>query len=531
MQLFIYHTSYIPMITARFTLVLALLLAMSAPFFAQNDTLVYLPAINPKEIHLEDMNNDGREDLILLGSKSAILFRDSSSLTFPNALELPFNIEEAAILDLDGDEDLDIIGVALNPSMGIYILESVADTFQVHQIFAEGQNLQFAYQQDTLWLFSHGAYDAYILKNTGDLLAWEVDTIHMCSYIQAFVPLFINSDAYLDFFIYTSGYPCEYMVRQYTGSADGFDVASEVPLSDLPFNPYHVAKYRLNSAEQDGLLIMDGSFSASLYYVESTGELLDIANPQLLSINTDLDHYFLLDVNNDSISEIILNSYSNDSISIIRQSEIDGWQEDSLYMIVEGLVLPEDLDVFSYESGDSSSFLSLSYGLINKISTYSTISQNLGNYYRLGSVFTSEAITPIADRILVNHAYGTDYSFRYSVDDLKFIPDTIFLNNFPCGGIRNITQKDVNLDGINDIFINTYDGLSWSCDNSFYYQSVGTDSFSLRYIPTYGYLDQMSFGDINQDGYPDLLGRYNSSEEYDRFPQFFKNNGISFSLA
>ncbi len=353
MQLFIYHTSYIPMITARFTLVLALLLAMSAPFFAQNDTLVYLPAINPKEIHLEDMNNDGREDLILLGSKSAILFRDSSSLTFPNALELPFNIEEAAILDLDGDEDLDIIGVALNPSMGIYILESVADTFQVHQIFAEGQNLQFAYQQDTLWLFSHGAYDAYILKNTGDLLAWEVDTIHMCSYIQAFVPLFINSDAYLDFFIYTSGYPCEYMVRQYTGSADGFDVASEVPLSDLPFNPYHVAKYRLNSAEQDGLLIMDGSFSASLYYVESTGELLDIANPQLLSINTDLDHYFLLDVNNDSISEIILNSYSNDSISIIRQSEIDGWQEDSLYMIVEGLVLPEDLDVFSYESGDS----------------------------------------------------------------------------------------------------------------------------------------------------------------------------------
>ena len=519
------------MITARFSFVLALLLGMSSQFFAQNDTLVYLPAINPKEIHVEDMNNDGREDLILLGSKSAVLFRDSSSLTFPNAFELPFNIAEAAILDLDGDEDLDMIGIAASPSMGIYILESVADTFQVHQIFAEGQHLQLAYQQDTIWLFSYGAYDAYILKNTGDLLSWEVDTIHMCSYIQAFVPLFINSDDYLDFYIYTNGYPCEYMIRQYTGSPDGFVLASEVPLSDLPFNPYHVAKFRLNSAEQDGLLIMDYSFNASLYFIESTGELLDIANPQLLSINSNVDHYFILDVDNDSISEIILNSYSNDSISIIRQSESGAWEEDSLYMIVEGLLLLEDLDVIIYESGDSTSFLSLSYGLINKISTYSTISQNLGNYYRLGSVFISEAITPISDRILVNHWFGTNYSFRYSPDDLKFIPHSVFLNNVPCGTIRNITQKDVNLDGINDIFINKFDGLSWSCDNSFYYQSVGTDSFALRYIPTYGYLDQMSFGDINQDGYPDLLGRYNSSTEYDRFPQFFKNDGISFSLA
>lgn len=132
---------------------------------------------------------------------------------------------------------------------------------------------------------------------------------------------------------------------------------------------------------------MDYSFNASLYYIESTGELLDIGNPQLLSINSNVDHYFMLDVDNDSISEIILNSYSNDSISIIRQSESGVWEEDSLYMIVEGLLLLEDLDVISYESGDSTSFLSLSYGLINKISTYSTISQNLGNYYRLGSVF------------------------------------------------------------------------------------------------------------------------------------------------
>jgi len=496
-----------------------------------NDTLVYLPAYDPEQMLLEDMNQDGWNDLILLGRKSAVFFRDSSILAFPNFLELPYNIVDAHILDMDSDGDLDIIGVSFLPDSGIYILESVADTFQVHQIFAEGQHLQLAYQQDTLWLFSYGAYDAYILKNTGDLLSWEVDTIHMCSYIQAFVPLFINSDDYLDFYIYTNGYPCEYMIRQYTGSPDGFVLASEVPLSDLPFNPYHIAKFRLNSAEQDGLLIMDYSFNASLYYIESTGELLDIGNPQLLSINSNVDHYFMLDVDNDSISEIILNSYSNDSISIIRQSESGVWEEDSLYMIVEGLLLLEDLDVISYESGDSTSFLSLSYGLINKISTYSTISQNLGNYYRLGSVFISEAITPISDRILVNHWFGTNYSFRYSPDDLKFIPDNVFLYNVPCGAIRNITQKDINLDGINDIFINKYDGLSWSCDNSFYYQSVGTDSFALRYIPTYGYLDQMSFGDINQDGYPDLLGRYNSSTEYDRFPQFFKNNGISFSLA